>query len=42
MAVANFDGGMEDVVFADTDLLALKEKEKNLRQKKENKYYRCK
>ena len=29
-------------MFADTDLLALKEKEQSMRQKKENKYYRCK
>ena len=42
LAVANYDGALEDVVFADTDLLALKEKEQSMRQKKENKYYRCK
>ena len=36
------DDELENVVFADTDLDALKEKEKNLREKKANKYYRNK
>ena len=34
--------GFEDVVFIDTNMYALKDKEKNLREKKVNTYYRCK
>ena len=34
--------GLEAMVFSTTDLDALKEKEKNLREKEEGKYFRCK
>ena len=34
--------GLESMVFLTTDLEALKQKEQNLREKENNKYFRCK
>ena len=40
--VNDYDGNIEDVVFTETDLQSLKEKDVNLCGKGNNKYYHCK
>lgn len=36
LVVENYNGDLENTIFADIDLLVLKEKERNIFQKKEN------